>query len=693
MADFWFGNLRKAGYFPAPNSGMDADTIGESDDMTFANGGAYVAQSPGTHREFDLSWGVQEKSTMNFLSDYRNGVYGTGLLYMVDPFATNAMPPHWANPGLTCEGWPSLVSPSVKPTRAAAGSVTNLAVNPSFETASSTLVPIRTNLFPDPRATSVRVQTRWYGSGGGNGTTTWGNSGGMFGSLFARKTWTVGSAGADVGYQSAQATASERIAVTGGTSITLSAYMRHSSATNYVARVGAQTYNAAGVAGALIWATPTFSIGNDWGRVSGTITLPADAATVYVIFSNQAAWAGAVPGVTLDISAILVEASPVLSDYFDGSFAPAGDFTYAWSGAANASTSMQQGLALPNGIVGNRTLAIQSSGWKRSGGYSIRLMPTESGANNDAYTTLAVPTLKPNTLYTIMAVSHLDAPLTGSLNTNGSRSLFVHLNGTTLVNRATPGAQAPNAAGDTQLRSTFTTPAVFTGFNTIRLYHGGFIGSGDVYFDDLLIAEGDYKGPYFDGTTEFLDGTKGAWVDPANTSSSASTLARTPGRMPNTGAQYTLTGEIGVVPRRRLVLLVPTNRDLWLGFSGLSTNGAVLRMRGITADGAYGPVSDLVLLDPSGTTRLNTKVSGGQYSAIQVYMTTTLAGSATITLVSGKAVYSEVGATPALTGDHVEGDGHTGFQIGDISTAYVQAADGHQYVTTATKGTEIEAWL
>lgn len=299
MADFYFGNLN-TGLIkrPAPETGLDATSVGTSESMNFTDGGAYVSNSAGTHREFNMSWSVQEKGTMSFLNEYRNGVHGDGLLYMVDPFAVNHMPPHWANPGLTCRGWPSLLGAGVKPVR------------------TNTVVPNPNIPFP----------------------------------------------------------------------------------------------------------------------------------------------------------------------------------------------------VVPQG-------------------------------------------------------------------------------------------------------------------------------------------------------------------------------------MPAYGAQYALSGTVGVIPERKLTLLIPADRDLHLGFSGSVTAGAALRMRPITRAGAYGPITDLVMLSPTGTTRLNTKVAGATYRAVQVYMTASAPGGGSVTLVSSKAVYALPTETPVLTGTHIEGEGHTGLVIDEPTTTYVQAARGRKLVSTAAKFTEVEAWL
>lgn len=684
MADFWFGNLRRAGYFPAPNSGMDADSIGVSDQMDFANGGAYVAQSAGTHREFNLSWGVQEKSVMNFLKDYRNGVHGTGLLYMVDPFAANALPPHWANPGLTCEGWPSLVGPSVKPVRAAPVTVTNVVTNPSFEATGATTT-VRINVVPDPAGTNVARATKW--DGGGGATTTLQSLGNAVPEMPSNKafrmTFTTASSNSagGVGHNGT-------IPVAAGQVYTFSLHAR--AANSQSLGVEVKFFDSGGATISTVTGAKQQVPFQTAARLSTSATAPAGAVNAQLLAVSAAGGVAWPINSWLEATAFLVEASPVLGDYFDGTTAPVSDFSFAWAGTANASSSVQTGVAA-FGYSYNRVAGISSTAWAAAGARSMRQIPT-STTSFDNYTDIPVAPLglKPSTKYTFLATVYIPAAITGNTQGN-SRSLFVYLANATLVSGSTPGAQAPNVAGTYNLRATFTTPAAFTGTNSIRLYHGGQTGSGELYWDKVGIVEGDYKGPFFDGSTEFLDGTKGAWTGAPD--ASTSTLARTPGGMPNTGAQYTLTGEVGAVPSRKLQLLVPQDRDLWLGFSGVATNGAVLRMRGITRDGAYGPVSDVPLLDPSDSIRLNTKVSGTQYSAIQLYMTTTVPGTATITLVSGKAVYSLQSDSPVLTGDHVEGDGHTGFRLGDISTAYIQAADGHQYVTTATKATEIEAWI
>lgn len=115
MAKIWFGNELSARYVVAPKSGLDAPGVGYSDVVQLNNGGAFVNQSSATHREFDMSWAAATTRELSFLNNYYAGLNGPGYLYWVDPFADNALPPHWSAPMLTLGDWPSIVSPSVRP--------------------------------------------------------------------------------------------------------------------------------------------------------------------------------------------------------------------------------------------------------------------------------------------------------------------------------------------------------------------------------------------------------------------------------------------------------------------------------------------------------------------------------------------------------------------------------------------------
>jgi hypothetical protein len=81
-----------------------------------------------------------------------------------------------------------------------------------------------------------------------------------------------------------------------------------------------------------------------WSLVSVTGT--AGAAVTNVVLTVQAVtgtsavnWSA---GATLDIDAVMIEASSTVSDYFDGSFTQLGVRVYEWTGAADESTSTEK---------------------------------------------------------------------------------------------------------------------------------------------------------------------------------------------------------------------------------------------------------------------------------------------------------------------------------------------------------------
>jgi hypothetical protein len=110
----WFGNARNARWIKAPLAGMGASANGFAEEQQFNNGGQFVKASFGSARNFDMSW-VGDRADLQVVKDFKDGIYGGGLIYWEDPFADNILPPHWAAPMLTVRDWPSLISSGNKP--------------------------------------------------------------------------------------------------------------------------------------------------------------------------------------------------------------------------------------------------------------------------------------------------------------------------------------------------------------------------------------------------------------------------------------------------------------------------------------------------------------------------------------------------------------------------------------------------
>jgi hypothetical protein len=110
----WFGNQRYGTWIKAPLADMDASASGFQSEQNFTNGGSFIKSSFGSAKSFNMSWNG-DVNELQVVKDFKDGLYGGGLLYWEDPFAKNILPPHWAAPMLTVRDWPSLVSSDNKP--------------------------------------------------------------------------------------------------------------------------------------------------------------------------------------------------------------------------------------------------------------------------------------------------------------------------------------------------------------------------------------------------------------------------------------------------------------------------------------------------------------------------------------------------------------------------------------------------
>jgi hypothetical protein len=113
----YFGNTNFQTFITAPLSGMTATSSGYSATTELLNGRAFVKRSNGASRKFSASWlgsmnGTDLTNNLQTIKDFADGMYGTGPVYWLDPYAIdkNILPPHFAAPGLTAKDWPALSS-------------------------------------------------------------------------------------------------------------------------------------------------------------------------------------------------------------------------------------------------------------------------------------------------------------------------------------------------------------------------------------------------------------------------------------------------------------------------------------------------------------------------------------------------------------------------------------------------------
>lgn len=422
----------------------------------------------------------------------------------------------------------------------------------------------RRNLVQNPRGTSpsglsvgFALNPQWYGSGG-NGITTYVTGAtdgpettpGVTISSYGRKTWTVlGTAAAIISWQFS---ASGRVPMVVGTTFTASLYWRKSFSGGVSDnKINVEFWDAAS-GGTRVGPVGTGTMftepaAGEWQRVYGTFTVPVGATHVSVYHRVDTHINNMSVGTTVDATAALLEESTTLGDYFDGTAVPSPGFSAYWEGVANSSKSYINDVDLTSSWTGTAhesasilrgdyaastipaTLhgrAISSKHWSASGTKSVRVIPISS--NVDTHVSVGGDTgglragMEPGKLYTILATMRLTAPQTGGLNSYARRiTSWSKVGAAAYVN--TISDQAPNVAGVHQLRHTFTVPVGATEA-FIRLYNGASVGNGDVWFENVLLVEGDYDGPYFDGSFSSViqrgQESYAAWTGTAHASTS-----------------------------------------------------------------------------------------------------------------------------------------------------------------------------
>lgn len=84
------------------------------------------------------------------------------------------------------------------------------------------------------------------------------------------------------------------------------------------------------------------------------------------------------------------------------------------------------------------------------------------------------------------------------------------------------GVAGLNVAGEQEVTLTFDMPSDATTWDFARFYHGGpqMAGQPDVWWDDLIVIEGDYSGGYFDGSHSYpyVPSDTSRWVGTPNDS-------------------------------------------------------------------------------------------------------------------------------------------------------------------------------
>ncbi len=431
------------------------------------NYGEYVAIAPGEKKRVILEGGIAAAGT-TYIQPRLHGVTVTGVTWKFsEPIVEfgSKIGDFFSGDTTDALGWDYAWSGTA---------------NASISTAACAATTVRTNLLSNP---SFELDAGGWSSSGTSGTRVSTQS--YLGSWSYEVVATAAGQGAFSGQCATTAqtyTASAWVKGEAGKLFNINLREKLSDGTTTVGDTSSANITATG----------------SWQRVSVSRTFGATGAIGQVIVRSQTSGAH-----TFYVDAVMLEASSTVGDYFDGSFSPAGDFSYAWTGTANASTSIQRGATEANYTPFNSG-AVASREWMLTGNQSLRIVPT--GAANyvapGGEFIMALGMTAGNT-YTVSGTIRLSAAQTGTLDARARRITFFYKNsGGAYVE--TQSTQAANAAGVTRLSVTVAIPAGATEA-FVRLYNGAPVGGGDVWWDNVLLEASPIVGAYFDGTTTSAD--------------------------------------------------------------------------------------------------------------------------------------------------------------------------------------------
>jgi prepilin-type N-terminal cleavage/methylation domain-containing protein len=183
-------------------------------------------------------------------------------------------------------------------------------------------------------------------------------------------------------------------------------------------------------------------------------------------------------------------------------------------------------------VVGSNVTTTQSGAWSSSGSYSLQLTP--NGASTDSYAWIGCPSgsgitcfgMQAGKTYTLSAWLRIPSTLTGTLFTGRTAAISLwQLSGG--VYTSAFSASDPTT-GIRPLSVTFSIASNATEA-FLRLYNGGSVGAGSVFYDSIMLTEGTTGYNYGDGSTAGW-----TWGGTANssTSSGPAALIATPGTYP-----------------------------------------------------------------------------------------------------------------------------------------------------------------
>lgn len=228
-----------------------------------------------------------------------------------------------------------------------------------------------------------------------------------------------------------------------------------------------------------------------WQRLSITFTATETSVRPRLIFPGGNSW-NPIGTVGL-MTGVLLEAVGVLLPYFDGGFSPDSDMVAAWIGEVGFSASTLSGVQVFGMLYQSNLSAVTIRAWL-DGKYWARVIPLGSSGSN-TFAELNPAPLDSAKFYTIIATAFMAEVQSGTLSTR-ARDI-----------RRLGGSEVgvgpfTNAPGTYQMRGTFSATS---GGTRLLLFNGASLPHMGVWYTSLAIVEGNYFGPYFDGSSGYSD--------------------------------------------------------------------------------------------------------------------------------------------------------------------------------------------
>lgn len=411
--------------------------------------------------------------------------------------------------------------------------------NASISTAACAATTVRTNLITNP---SFEANTTGWTANGATATRV--------------TTEAVrGTASAQVAVTSVYGNIfSDKFPITASATYTASGYIKAAAGVTVEFRLFEYDSSNASIG------TNTFVAVNGngaWQRVSVTRTMLSNGATAAIRIAGTAA------GVTFYADGVLLELGSTVGDFFDGSFSPAGDFSYAWTGTANASTSIQRGATVAS-WAGNG-ISTQSRSEKYVGSASIQTVATATG-----YTYFR-SNISPSVTYTASAW------VKGEAGKDVVPSLVEYTSGMSYLGETNPANVT--LTGSWQRISVTRTLGATAGIIDFRVRN---IGAQTFYVDAAVIEASPIVQDYFDGSVVSADADlTNSWSGTAHASTSlmrgvgvaSSTQGVGAASIQSTGWSSTGTKSIRIIP-------TTTGNNSWVRFDIPTTVGATYTVMG-----------------------------------------------------------------------------------------------------------------